>query len=85
MRFVYFSVLFLILNIKAEAQKDLFESTKLPARKGWLIGVNANYDMAQADIELGHRYITNLKTTGFLELNWTLLAEAKLRQLETHL
>lgn len=39
-----------ILGLNALAQKDLFESTKLPPRKGWLLGVNGNFDIPQADM-----------------------------------
>lgn len=32
------------------AQKDIFESTKLPPRKGWLLGVNADFDIPAGDM-----------------------------------
>ncbi len=38
------------MTFAVHAQKDLFKSTKLPARKGFLLGANAGFDMPGADL-----------------------------------
>lgn len=42
--------IFLMSGQYSFAQDDLFESTKLPARKGFLLGVNGNFDMSAGDM-----------------------------------
>lgn len=46
----FFLFLCLFSGTFSYAQKDLFESTKLAARKGFLLGVNGNFDMPASDM-----------------------------------
>lgn len=46
----FFLFLFVLAGTRSFAQKDLFESTKLPARKGFLLGANGNFDIPAADM-----------------------------------
>lgn len=49
-RIIFLLQIFCGISTLAWAQKDLFEETKLPARKGFLLGVNAGFDMPAADL-----------------------------------
>jgi hypothetical protein len=54
----FFLFTFLFLSRYSFAQEDLFESTKLPARKGFLLGVNGNFDFSAGDMSqrFGNNY-----------------------------
>lgn len=43
-------ILFLISSFSSFAQEDLFGSTKTPARKGFIIGINGSVDFPMADM-----------------------------------
>ncbi len=51
MRKLLLPLLFLLaVTHRANAQADLFGSTQVPARKGFIIGVNGNFDVPGADM-----------------------------------
>lgn len=56
----------------AQAQKDLFGSTKLPPRKGFLVGVNGNFDMPAGDMakRFGNSYRIGVSLHYKLKSNW---------------
>ena len=52
------SIALSLLSMASFAQKDLFQSTKQPARKGFLLGANGNFDFAAGDManRFGNNY-----------------------------
>jgi hypothetical protein len=62
----------LILGFNVFGQKDLFESTKLPKRKGFLLGANGNFDMPGGDLKsrFGNGYRIGASMSYKTSKNW---------------
>lgn len=72
-RIILFALIFSFFAIHAIAQDDLFgKESKLPARKGWVIGVNGNVDLPAADMakRFGTSYRVGVSTFYKTKSNW---------------